>query len=337
MLLLLQRAQPAIVIVAVLLHIGRPASNLLPLVLLNPLHVFLWTFRRAGRDVVNLYNSLSPVMQLATGGDMLNFGYWKDACEPVAAQEALCSLVGVEAELGSAMALLDVGSGLGAPARHWKSAYGVNATCVNINYRQLAASRPAAGAQLSSSSPPPSPLLLVNATSTLLPFRDSSMDRVIALESAQHFKPIEGFARECSRVLKPGGLLVMAIPVVTVATADSADTPASSRRSTFLKLGILSFTWSSEHYSLGRVKSAIRGSGLDIVHSIEIGSQVYEPLADYYSLNRPALRKKILQGYPPFLESVLYRSMRKMKQASEEKVIGYAVIKAQKKKKKEAG
>ncbi|MEW5840182.1 MAG: methyltransferase type 11, partial [Thermoproteota archaeon] len=83
------------------------------MVLLNPLHVFLWTFRRAGRDVVNLYNSLSPVMQLATGGDMLNFGYWKDACEPVAAQEALCSLVGSEAELGSAMALLDVGSGLG--------------------------------------------------------------------------------------------------------------------------------------------------------------------------------------------------------------------------------
>ena len=34
----------------------------------------LWTFRRNENDVVNLYNTLSPVMQLATGGDMLNFG-----------------------------------------------------------------------------------------------------------------------------------------------------------------------------------------------------------------------------------------------------------------------
>ena len=27
----------------------------------------LWTFRRNENDVVNLYNTLSPVMQLATG------------------------------------------------------------------------------------------------------------------------------------------------------------------------------------------------------------------------------------------------------------------------------
>jgi ubiquinone/menaquinone biosynthesis C-methylase UbiE len=268
---------------------------------LNPVHVLMWTFRRTGRDVVNLYNSLSPVMQLATGGNMLNFGYWKDAGEPVAAQKALCTLVGEEAELGSARMLLDVGSGLAAPAAHWKSTYNLDISCVNINYRQLAASR-LVGASL------------VNATSTLLPFSDSSMDRIIALESAQHFKPLDEFTRECQRVLKPGGLLVMAIPVVRV-------------RSAFFKLGILSFTWSSEHYHLDYVKSAIRDSGLDIAGTTEIGRHVYEPLADYYSLNRSALKEKILQEYPPFLESVLYRSVLKMKAVSQREEIGYAVIK----------
>lgn len=268
---------------------------------LNPVHVLMWTFRRTGRDVINLYNSLSPVMQLATGGDMLNFGYWKDAGEPVAAQKALCTLVGDEAELGSARRLLDVGSGLAAPAAHWKSRYDLDVSCVNINYRQLAASRQAGAS-------------LVNATSTLLPFSDSSMDRIIALESAQHFKPLGEFTRECRRVLKPGGLLVMAIPVVRV-------------RSAFFKLGILSFTWSSEHYHLDYVKSAIRDSGLDIAGTSEIGSHVYEPLADYYALNRPALRERILQEYPPFLESVLYRSVLKMKAVSQRQEIGYAVIK----------
>ena len=274
---------------------------MLPMAPLNPVHVLMWTFRRTGRDVVNLYNSLSPVMQLATGGDMLNFGYWKDAGEPVAAQKALCTLVGDEAELGSARMLLDVGSGLAAPAAHWKSTYNLDVSCVNINYRQLAASRQAGAS-------------LVNATSTLLPFSDSSMDRIIALESAQHFKPLDEFTKECRRVLKPGGLLVMAIPVVRV-------------RSAFFKLGILSFTWSSEHYHLDYVKSAIRDSGLDIAGTTEIGRHVYEPLADYYALNRPALKEKILQEYPPFLESVLYRSVLKMKAVSQRREIGYAVIK----------
>ena len=47
----------------------------------------LWTFRRNENDVVNLYNTLSPVMQLATGGNMLNFGYWhKEDISPVNAQ-----------------------------------------------------------------------------------------------------------------------------------------------------------------------------------------------------------------------------------------------------------
>jgi ubiquinone/menaquinone biosynthesis C-methylase UbiE len=241
-------------------------------------------------------------MQLATGGDMLNFGYWKEAAEPVAAQKALCSLVGEEAELGSAKTLLDVGSGLAAPAAHWKSTYGLDISCVNINYRQLAASNRGAGASL------------VNATSTLLPFRGSSVDRIIALESAQHFRPLEWFVRECRRVLKPGGLLVVAIPVVTVPSA-------------FLKLGILSFTWSSEHYRLDFVKSVITSAGFDIARSTEIGRHVYEPLADYYALNRTALREKILQAYPSFLESVLYRSMLKMRGVSQRQAIGYAVIK----------
>ena len=32
-----------------------------------------------------------------------------------------------------------------------------------------------------------------NSTSTKLPFMNNSVDRVLALESAQHFKPLENF------------------------------------------------------------------------------------------------------------------------------------------------
>lgn len=233
---------------------------------------------------------------------MLNFGYWKGASEPLAAQQALCSLVGEVAELGSAKTLIDVGSGLAAPARQWKSAYGIDINCANINYAQLGASRQEG-------------ISLVNATSTRLPFANRSADRVIALESAQHFRPLASFVRESRRVLKDGGLLVVAIPVVTA-------------RHAMLKLGILSATWSSEHYGFDYVKSAIEAGGLAIADVRLIGRQVYDPLADYYVLNRKAIRQRILEQYPSFLEVVLYRSILKMKQVSERGTIDYAVIKA---------
>nr|AIE90775.1 methyltransferase type 11 [uncultured marine thaumarchaeote AD1000_06_F06] len=64
------------------------------LIPINPIDVFLWTFRKNEKDVVNLYNTLSPVMQIATGGSMLNFGYWsKEHSDPISAQENLCNVL----------------------------------------------------------------------------------------------------------------------------------------------------------------------------------------------------------------------------------------------------
>ena len=52
---------------------------------INLFEMLLWTFRRNENDVVNLYDSLSPIMQLSTDGDMLNFGYWDNSTDkPVA-------------------------------------------------------------------------------------------------------------------------------------------------------------------------------------------------------------------------------------------------------------
>ena len=277
----------------------------------NPLQAILWTFRRSERDVVNLYNSLSPVMQLATGGNMLNFGYWDGAHSPVAAQRNLCSLVGDIAELSSAKRLVDVGSGLGAPAMRWKATHGSDILCVNINYKQLLFATQSAGSY--------DDISFVNATCTALPFSDRSADRIVALESAQHFKPLERFIAESRRVLKDGGLLVMALPVMK-------QNEGHLRAAT--KLGILSFTWSSEHYGLEYVKSAVESGGFVIKDVRHVGHQVYEPLADYYVENRQALRENILKEYSSFVEGVLYKSLLKMKDASSKGIIGYVIIKA---------
>jgi len=274
------------------------------------MEIILWTFRRNENDVVNLYNTLSPVMQLATGGNMLNFGYWsKEETSPIDAQNRLCDKVGKIAELDSANSLLDVGSGLSSPAIMWAKFYPyIDILCVNINYTQLQL-----GKKIVNEKIPNSTIHEINSTSTVLPFLTNSMERVIALESAQHFKPFSNFISESYRVLKKDGILTFAIPVV-------------KRNSNIKNLGILALTWPSEHYEQDFVISKTTKK-FKIIEKIGIGLDVFEPLTDYYIKNRKRLKGKILTQYPSFVENLLFKSLLKMKKASQEKLIDYLLIK----------
>jgi SAM-dependent methyltransferase len=157
----------------------------------------------------------------------------------------------------------------------------------------------------------------------MLPIRNKSIDRVIAFESAQHFKPLVHFVQESNRVLRHGGLIVMAIPVIT--DGSSLSLPV------FAKLGILSVTWASEHYKLKFVISMVKANGFEIKDIRYIGSNVYEPLASYYIENREKLKNIIIAEYPKVLETILYRSILKMKAASNQGIIEYILLKAEKK------
>jgi ubiquinone/menaquinone biosynthesis C-methylase UbiE len=272
--------------------------------MINPLDVFLWSVRKNEKDVINLYNSLSPIMQLATGGSMLNFGYWtENTVDPISAQQNLCSYFGNLAELEQAKNAVDAGSGLSAPAIFWRNKYTkLNLFCVNTNHKQLSFSGPERNIEF------------MNSTSTKLPFSTNSVDRVLALESAQHFKPLINFIAESKRVLKYDGILLLALPVILL-------------RVSALKLGILKFTWSSEHYELDYVKKLVTSEGFIINEEKLIGKNVYEPLADYYIQNRTNLKNMILQKYPNYVEKILYTSILKMKTASKQKLIDYVILK----------
>ena len=272
--------------------------------------MFLWIFRRNENDVVNLYSTLSPVMQLATGGNMLNFGYWEDDdLSPTTAQNRLCDITGSMAELDSAKSLLDIGSGLSSPAMKWSTLYpNVEISCVNTNYDQLHTAK-----NLLREKSLHYPIYGINSTSTMLPFVKNSVDRIIALESAQHFKPFKHFIFESNRIMKKNGILTIAIPVTT--------------ENTNLKnLGILAFTWSSEHYSKDFIINTA-SEKFHIAEKIQIGSRVFEPLADYYIKNRKKLRQIITMRYPNYVENILFKSILKMKSMSREKLIDYLLIK----------
>ena len=274
--------------------------------LINPVDLLLWTFRRNENDVVKLYDALSPIMEISTGGDMLNFGYWDDSTpHPVDAQKRLCHMIGDLAEISSANMIADIGSGILGPAKIWSSQYpSLQISSVNVNFSQL-------------SSVNSGHISKLNSTARMLPFADSSLDRIIALESAQHFKPIGDFISESKRVLKDDGILALAIPTAT-------------DNSSLSNLGILKFTWSSEHYSQKQIIDEISQNGFDIIESNNVGKNVYSPLAEYYINNRDDLRKKILTRYSKYVEKILFESMKKMQSSSEKGLIDYLMLKCKK-------
>jgi len=249
-------------------------------------------------------------MQLATDGDMLNFGYWsKEITSPIDAQNRLCDEIGKIAELNSAKTLLDIGSGLSSPAIMWNMSYpDIDILCLNINYDQLQLAQKIADKKTTNRT-----IHKINSTSTVLPFSAKSTERIIALESAQHFKPFNDFITESHRVLKKDGILTIAIPVV-------------KKKSSIRNLGILSLSWSSEHYSEHFIINEITKK-FKITKKIEIGSNVFEPLASYYFKNRKMLQNKILIHYTSFVENVLFKSLLKMKKASADGIIDYLIIK----------
>jgi ubiquinone/menaquinone biosynthesis C-methylase UbiE len=288
---------------------------------INPIELFLWTFRRNEKDIVNLYDSLSDVMRLATGGDMLNFGYWDEkTATALDAQKKMCTIFAKKSLLESNQHIVDVGSGISSPAIQWSLEYSpVKLSCININFKQLKSSLK----NIDNSNPTNNiteSINFVNATATSLPFENESVDRVLALESAQHFKPLKNFFSESFRILRKKGILSLAIPVIT-----------GNNTSSIIKLGSLSFTWSSEHYSEEFVESNLEGEGFTDIDSEKIGLNVYEPLANFYNENRNFIKDKILQSYPTYVEKILFKSLNKMKEVSEKKIIDYVLISCKKK------
>lgn len=312
--------------------------------LLSLLKSILWVVRRNEKDVVDVYNSLTPFVQVALAdlnNNMLNFGYWtQSTTSPLQAQIELCRVVGEFANLRAAKKVIDVGSGLCAPAMLWKSLYdNLDIICIDINLRQLTVALEIPIATIAKSDQfyvvnknikQTKSISLVNAAATRLPFADNCVDTIVALESAQHFKPFSGFVRESRRVLTPKGSFVVAIPILG---------PNLSNESLVVqlaKLGILYFTWASEHYSLERIKSTIITEGFQILEIQHIGHSVYEPCADYYIQNRQLLRQRLNKNAYPhaksllieFVERLIYISALKMRNSSQREIIDYVLVKA---------
>jgi SAM-dependent methyltransferase len=157
-------------------------------------------FRQGQNPAARVYESIGSDFFLAPAPGWLNLGLWEGPGSEDEADTACRRLVQtVAAALPKAGVILDVGNGLGTqdpvivdvlrPRR---------LVAVNITEWQLSVGRDRlceAAAQG------------VAGDATRLPIADQSIDGVISVEAAFHFRSRRAFFDECVRVLKPGGVL----------------------------------------------------------------------------------------------------------------------------------
>ena len=109
------------------------------------------------------------------------------------------------ADVQQAENILDVGCGIGGSSLYLAEKY--NATVAGITLSPVQAARATERAQAAGLN---QKTQFQVADALNMPFADASFDLVWSLESAEHFPSKRKFLEESYRVLKPGGVLIMA-------------------------------------------------------------------------------------------------------------------------------
>ncbi|KOV82542.1 methyltransferase domain-containing protein [Nocardia sp. NRRL S-836] len=157
--------------------------------------------------VRNVYDGFGRVYR-SVWGPNIHYGYWEDDADDSSVEVATDRLTdlmisGLAAQPGQRV--LDIGCGIGHPARRLVRTAGVHVVGISISHLQVQqANEDAAAAGLGDKA------TFQFADAMDLPFPDASFDAAWAFESMWHMPDRGRVLAETARVLRPGGRLVVA-------------------------------------------------------------------------------------------------------------------------------
>jgi SAM-dependent methyltransferase len=156
--------------------------------------------RQGGNAAARVYESIGSEFFLAVAPGWLNLGLWDGPGSEDEAEEACRRLVRTLASaLPAGGVLADVGNGLGTQdPLIAQTARPRRLVAMNITEWQLAQGRD----RLREAGAAP-----VAGDAARMPLASGSVDGIISVEAAFHFRSRKAFFDECYRVLRPGGVL----------------------------------------------------------------------------------------------------------------------------------
>jgi SAM-dependent methyltransferase len=220
--------------------------------------------RQGGNPAARVYESIGSEFFLALAPGWLNLGLWEGPGAEDEAEDACRRLVGTLASaLPAGGVVVDVGNGLGnSDPLIARTVRPGRLVAVNITEWQLTAGRD----RLREAAAAP-----VVGDAARLPIADGTVDGIISVEAAFHFRSRRAFFDECYRALRPGGVL----SISDISIQRWPVTPAELVSGlTQLRVFGLRRTMAM---TAGQIAAAARAAGLDEVQVTACGDRVIGP------------------------------------------------------------